>query len=73
MLSNFRLLLLQRSDIDTTSKDLEGYTAIDLYNSTVNGTKPDPDGASAELYTWGTNKYVAFFRRSNCRYVYKRL
>lgn len=57
-LLSFRLLLLQRSDIDTSLKDYEGYTAFDLYNSTVSGTKPT-DGAPTddyELFTWGVNR-----------------
>ncbi|RDB25530.1 BTB/POZ domain-containing protein 1 [Hypsizygus marmoreus] len=53
------LLLLQRSDTDRTLQDLEGYTAFDLYNSTLNGTKPSPDKPYAELYTWGTNRNAA--------------
>jgi hypothetical protein len=52
------LLLLQRPEIDTSLKDLEGYTAFDLYNSTVNGTKPNTGAVNAELYTWGANQYV---------------
>ena len=54
-----RLLLLQRSDLDTSLKDLEGYTAFDLYNSTVNDTKPSAKDLKAELFTWGTNRYVS--------------
>lgn len=51
------LLLLQRTDIDPSLKDLEGYTAFDLYNSTLNGTKPSAsDDKHAELFTWGTNR-----------------
>ncbi|KAF8959590.1 hypothetical protein BDZ97DRAFT_1666960 [Flammula alnicola] len=53
------LLLLQRSDIDTSMKDGEGYSASDLYNSTVNGTKPDSGDANAELFTWGANRNAA--------------
>jgi hypothetical protein len=49
------LLLLQRSDIDISIKDYEGYTAFDLYNSTVEGTKPDNAGR-ADLLTWGANR-----------------
>ena len=47
------------SDLDTdrSLQDLEGYTAFDLYNSTLNGTKPPTDGVNAELYTWGVNRY----------------
>ncbi|KAJ7632971.1 hypothetical protein FB45DRAFT_914037 [Roridomyces roridus] len=52
------LLLLQRSDIDTSLKDLEGHTAFDLYNSTVPGTAPSP-ALHAELYTWGINRNAA--------------
>lgn len=56
-----RLLLLQRLDTDTSLKDIEGYTAFDLYNSTLNGTKPcDGFEVDAELYTWGVNRYVDF-------------
>ncbi|KAF9483060.1 hypothetical protein BDN70DRAFT_874303 [Pholiota conissans] len=53
------LLLLQRPEIDTSLKDLEGYTAFDLYNSTVNGTKPISGATNAELYTWGANHNAA--------------
>lgn len=53
------LLLLQRLDIDTSLKDLEGYTAFDLYNSTVNDTKPHAKDLKAELFTWGTNRNAA--------------
>lgn len=49
------VLLLQRSDIDITLKDYEGYTAFDLYNSTVEGTKPGGDDG-LDLFTWGTNR-----------------
>lgn len=56
-LSFSSLLLLQRSDTDTSLQDLEGYTAFDLYNSTLNGTKPCGDAPHAELYTWGANRY----------------
>ena len=55
----YRLLFLQRSDVDTSLKDFEGYTAFDLYNSTVNDTKPDANNLRAELYTWGTNRYAS--------------
>ncbi|KAJ3515702.1 hypothetical protein NLJ89_g1583 [Agrocybe chaxingu] len=53
------LLLLQRSDIDASLKDYEGYTAFDLYNSTVDGTKPEPAAMNAELFTWGANRNAA--------------
>ncbi|KAK0490541.1 hypothetical protein IW261DRAFT_1387898 [Armillaria novae-zelandiae] len=50
------LLLLQRSDIDISLKDFEGYTAFELYNSTVEGTKPSVCASGAELYMWGANR-----------------
>ncbi|KAJ3576540.1 hypothetical protein NP233_g344 [Leucocoprinus birnbaumii] len=54
-------LLLQRSDIDVTITDNEGYTAFDVYNSTLVGTKPAEEESEsyAELYTWGTNVNAA--------------
>lgn len=56
---DFRILLLQRSDTDTSLKDTEGYTAFDLYNSTVEGTKPSEfDKEYTELFTWGTNRFA---------------
>ena len=40
-------------------KDLEGYSAFDLYNSTLDGTQPlKTDTGRVELFTWGTNRYV---------------
>lgn len=54
------ILLLKRLDIDTSIKDLEGYTAHDLYNSTVKSAKPTEDEETlAELFTWGTNRNAA--------------
>nr|VWO99799.1 FAD-dependent monooxygenase DEP2 (EC (Depudecin biosynthesis cluster protein 2) [Ganoderma boninense] len=53
-------LLLQRPDIDTSVRDIEGYTPFDLYNSTVEGTVPDHFTARGqELYTWGSNRNAA--------------
>ncbi|PIL24898.1 hypothetical protein GSI_12785 [Ganoderma sinense ZZ0214-1] len=53
-------LLLQRPDIDTTIRDIEGYTPFDLYNSTVEGTVPDHfTTRGQELYTWGSNRNAA--------------
>ena len=70
----YSLLLLQHPSTDTTLKDLEGYTAFDLYNSTVEGTKPElflspatstlspvQSVAGAELFTWGANRFVQHF------------
>ncbi|KAG6914357.1 hypothetical protein DXG01_000829 [Tephrocybe rancida] len=53
------LLLLQRADTNRSLQDLEGYTAFDLYNSTLNGTKPRRDTPHGELYTWGANRNAA--------------
>ncbi|KAF5316733.1 hypothetical protein D9619_006824 [Psilocybe cf. subviscida] len=53
------LLLLQRADIDVSLKDWEGYTAFDLYNSTLNGTKPNAEDGQTELLTWGANRNAA--------------
>ncbi|KAL6301747.1 regulator of chromosome condensation 1/beta-lactamase-inhibitor protein II [Sparassis latifolia] len=54
------VLLLQRSEIDVSVKDLEGYTAFDLYNSTLEGTKPcTNDVCDADLFTWGANRNAA--------------
>lgn len=50
------LLLLQRTDTDRSLQDFEGYTAFDLYNSTINGTKPSVGESYAELFTWGANR-----------------
>ena len=52
------ILLLQRSDTDVSLKDIEGYTAFDLYNSTVHGTKPSDGEGPTELFTWGANRFV---------------
>ncbi|KAI0924161.1 hypothetical protein AcW1_006352 [Taiwanofungus camphoratus] len=54
------VLLLQRADIDTSLRDFEGYTAFDLYNSTLEGTQPVTDDTSrADLLTWGANRNAA--------------
>ncbi|KAH8100753.1 regulator of chromosome condensation 1/beta-lactamase-inhibitor protein II [Phellopilus nigrolimitatus] len=52
------ILLLQKGDSDTSLKDYEGYTAFDLYNSTVEGTKPEASDPM-DLFTWGTNRNAA--------------
>ncbi|TFY78752.1 hypothetical protein EWM64_g5263 [Hericium alpestre] len=54
-------LLLQRMDTDTTLTDFEGYRAFDLYNTTVEGTKPPRESSTGrtELYTWGANRNAA--------------
>ncbi|KZT01007.1 uncharacterized protein LAESUDRAFT_764135 [Laetiporus sulphureus 93-53] len=54
------ILLLQRPEIDTSLRDSEGYTAFDLYNSTVENTKPESrDASRADLFTWGANRNAA--------------
>ncbi|KAI0642387.1 hypothetical protein C8Q79DRAFT_250744 [Trametes meyenii] len=55
------LLLLQRQDIDLSLRDIEGYTPFDLYNSTIEGTKPTKDSSERgdELFTWGSNRNAA--------------
>jgi hypothetical protein len=54
------ILLLQRTDTDTTLTDLEGNTAFDLYSATVRGARPTlTSRARVELLTWGTNRNAA--------------
>ncbi|KAI6124137.1 hypothetical protein EDD16DRAFT_1562681 [Pisolithus croceorrhizus] len=55
------ILLLKHSDVDMSIKDFEGYTAFDLYNSTVRTTKPlsCDERILADLFTWGTNRNAA--------------
>lgn len=55
------ILLLKHLDIDTSTRDFEGYTAFDLYNSTVPTTKPlsCDERIPADLFTWGTNRNAA--------------
>lgn len=50
--------LLSRTDTDLGLKDYEGLTAMDLWNSTCEGTNPAIDAAGTDLYTWGSNKNV---------------
>ncbi|EIW84456.1 hypothetical protein CONPUDRAFT_100586 [Coniophora puteana RWD-64-598 SS2] len=51
------IILLKRPDIDVSIKDYEGYTAADLYNSTLRITNPDGMNEElSELLTWGTNR-----------------
>jgi hypothetical protein len=55
------VLLLQRADLDLYLKDSEGLTAFDLYNTTVEGTRPSfhhGDVYIGQLYTWSTNKSI---------------
>lgn len=53
-------MLLLKADADPEIKDYEGYTAFDLYNSTMRTTKPGTDeGSPMELYTWGANRNAA--------------
>ncbi|QRW02520.1 The BTB (BR-C, ttk and bab)/POZ (Pox virus and Zinc finger) domain [Ceratobasidium sp. AG-Ba] len=51
------ILLLARNDIDTGIRDLEGMTAFDVYNATVEGTAPNVSASAArELLVWGSNR-----------------
>ncbi|KAI6166481.1 regulator of chromosome condensation 1/beta-lactamase-inhibitor protein II [Pisolithus thermaeus] len=54
------ILLLKHLDVDMSIKDFEGYTAFDLYNSTVWATKPlsCDERILADLFTWGTNRWL---------------
>jgi hypothetical protein len=58
---------MERSDIDLEQQDNEGFTAFDLYHSTVDGTGLSPpatpcrrrsleDRRAADLFTWRTNR-----------------
>ena len=50
-------MLLKRTDVDTSIKDMEGYTAFDLYNSTVRSANPTSfEDGYADLLTWGANR-----------------
>ena len=58
------LLLLQRSDIDTSARDIEGYTPFDLYNSTIEGTIPDHYmDRVEELFSWRADMSLPDNRR----------
>jgi inhibitor of Bruton tyrosine kinase len=56
----FSLLLLQRPEFDQSVKDNEGYTAFDVFNSTIHGTKPSQSLRSGDLYVWGANRSVPY-------------
>lgn len=57
--ASYSLLILRRQDTDPDLKDFEGYTAYDLYNSTIEHSKPASSPSPlADLYTWGTNRCV---------------
>ncbi|KAH0836900.1 hypothetical protein J3R83DRAFT_8715 [Lanmaoa asiatica] len=54
------IMLLKRTDTDASIKDVEGYTAFDLYNSTVRTTNPTSlEDNYADLLTWGANRNAA--------------
>ncbi|KAG8221195.1 hypothetical protein J3R82DRAFT_2760 [Butyriboletus roseoflavus] len=54
------IMLLKRTDTDTSIKDIEGYTAFDLYNSTVRTANPTSlEDGYADLLTWGANRNAA--------------
>ncbi|CAE6427565.1 unnamed protein product [Rhizoctonia solani] len=51
------VLLSERSDLDVGIRDLEGMTAFDVYNATVEGTVPDfSSSVPRELWVWGSNR-----------------
>jgi hypothetical protein len=47
--------LLSRQDTELGIKDAEGLTAMDLYNSTCEGTNPEDGARGTDLFTWGSN------------------
>ncbi len=47
--------LLARNDLDLSIKDAEGLTAMDLYNSTSEGTNPESNARGTDLFVWGSN------------------
>ena len=52
-------MLLRCADIDTSIKDMEGYTAFDLYDLTVQSAHPTSlEDGYADLLTWGANRWV---------------
>ncbi|KAF9224282.1 hypothetical protein BS17DRAFT_780823 [Gyrodon lividus] len=54
------IMLLQRTDTDTSIKDTEAYTAFDLYNSTVRSANPSSfEDGYPDLLTWGANRNAA--------------
>lgn len=54
-----RIILLKRTDTDTSIKDMDGYTAFDLFNSTVRTANPTSlEDGYADLLTWGANRCV---------------
>ena len=54
-----RILLLKHVDIDVSIKDPEGNTAVDVYNTTVQNSKPHSTTHEifVDLLTWGTNLF----------------
>lgn len=42
-------------------QDYEGHTAFDVYNSTVENTRPTKDSGAFDLFTWGANRSVHRF------------
>ncbi|KAF8839385.1 hypothetical protein BDN67DRAFT_905719 [Paxillus ammoniavirescens] len=54
------IILLKRPDTDISIKDMEGYTAFDLYNSTVRSANPSSlEDGHLDLFTWGANRNAA--------------
>ena len=59
MITVHSVLLLQREDIDLSLRDFEGYTAFELYNTTVEGTTfLSSDHVSRQLYVWNAIRLV---------------
>ncbi|KAG8983522.1 hypothetical protein FRB90_005924, partial [Tulasnella sp. 427] len=62
------MMLMARTDLKLELRDNEGYTAFDLYNSTVEGTTPplsdhaagSPNAKGRDLFMWGTSRQLPF-------------
>lgn len=60
------MMLMARTDLKLELRDNEGYTAFDLYNSTVEGTTPPlivhgaglATAKGRDLFMWGTSRFV---------------
>ena len=48
-------MLLKRTDVDTSIKDIEVYMTFDLYNYTVRSAN-STSLEDADLLTWGANR-----------------
>ncbi|KIO26840.1 hypothetical protein M407DRAFT_23900 [Tulasnella calospora MUT 4182] len=62
------MMLMSRTDLQLELRDNEGYTAFDLYNSTVEGTTPPltvhgagfATAKGRDLFMWGTSRQLPF-------------